>query len=128
MRTAIVLALALSATACSTWPEGVGSGLADPAKPAAGTNVIMAGTERHLDCTLQRLDLLSKAADRNGRATGRVDLLESNAERAQREVASRLTSDADRTLTKLDREVAALGETLHVEPSDLRQCEVPNTA
>jgi hypothetical protein len=102
--------------------------MAGDAKPSAKTSVNMAGTARHLDCSLQRLDLLSKAADRNGRATGRVDLLESSAERAQREVASRLTADADRTLARLDRDVAALGDTLHVETSDLRLCEVPNTA
>ena len=117
MRTPFLLLL-LPLAACNTWPDPVGGGMAEVAKPVVRQNA--PEVVRHLDCSLQSLAALTQVAD--GRVTGQIVTLQTVAARAQREVYGRLPKDADRTLNILDREVAALGSALQIATVSARHC------
>lgn len=113
MRTFPILALALLVSACNSWPDEGRGGMAEifPAPVAVAVNHDVA---RHLDCSLQYLSLLSDAAEQTGHASGRVAVLQMEAIRAQRELVGNLDADANRTLVRLDRDVALLAPDLPV--------------
>lgn len=109
MRRLTVLGLALGVSACGNWPPQVGGGMAEHAPPRPAAEVMESGTARRLDCSLRQMAEWSRAAQAAGRETGQILVLETRINRARREVAGRLLSDADRTLAQVHRQANELG-------------------
>ncbi len=109
MRHLAVLGLAFGVSACGTWPPQIGGGMAEHAGPTPPAEIMETSTARRLDCSLRRMAELTLAAQAAGRETGQIMVLETNVNRARREVAGRLLSDADRTLDQIDRHATELG-------------------
>ena len=122
MRTALLMALAMSVSACTTWPDAGQGGVAELPIAAPPLQAVASLAQRHLDCSLRHFDMLRAAAERDGHGTGRIDLLQAEAVRAQREVAGDLADDADHTLTGFDSDLAAIGPDFQIATPDLRQC------
>jgi len=122
MRIAILMACAMSVSACTSWPDAGQGGVAELRMPAQPPHAVASLAQRHLECSLRHFDMLRAAAERDGQGTGRVDLLRTEAARAQREVAGDLADDADHTLAGFDQDLAAIGPDFRLATSDLRQC------
>ncbi len=104
----VIAALALCQTACSTWPDPIGGGMAEYAKPALAAGQSRSPTARHLACSLTGLHSAADRADRVGRDGGQILVLREKAARAEREFAGLMPDDAERTLQALDHDLAAL--------------------
>ncbi len=120
MRRVVVIGLALGVSACGNWPPQVGGGMAEHASPRPAAEIMETSTARRLDCSLRRMAALTQAAQAAGRETGQIMVLETSINRARREVAGRLLSDADRTLAQVDRRANELGI---ARPGDARMME-----
>ena len=83
---------------------------------------LLVKVERHMDCSLQRFAVVARTVQESGQRTGQLGQVELLLNHAKRELAGRLTDDAERTLTAFDQQVAVLGLVVHAEPPDPGNC------
>lgn len=107
--TALLLAACLALSACDTWPDEIGGGMAETADPGLPPALAHSATKQHLDCSLTGMRMAAGQVARDGKRGGELAELELTAARAQRELAGHMPGDAERSLTQLDQGLAQLG-------------------
>ena len=129
-RLLLMLAAALASSGCSLmqWPPDGAGGVAEqrwaPVPQAARKTqpTRLQQVEHHMDCSVQRYDLIAAAVENTGQNTGRVAQLELVLNRAKRELAGNLVEDADRSLTRFDQQAAAMRLVMQISAPDPKAC------